>query len=87
MLKFLHFQLYYKVDQFGHQTACELVREHLDDGGFYSPDTHTWRYVKNVTYVTTLNPCTTADTPKPSQRLLRHFAIFGCPYPGYESEE
>ncbi|XP_076457719.1 uncharacterized protein LOC143291635 isoform X3 [Babylonia areolata] len=71
-----------QVDSFGHQTACELVREHLDDGGFYSPSTHTWRYVKNVTYVTTLNPRTTAATPGPSHRLLRHFAIFGCPYPG-----
>ncbi|XP_070202269.1 uncharacterized protein [Littorina saxatilis] len=71
-----------QVDSFGHQTASELVREHLDDGGFYSPSTHAWRYVKNVTYVTTLNPYTTASAPKPSQRLLRHFAIFGCPYPG-----
>ncbi len=70
------------MDQFGYQTATELVREHLDDGGFYSPTTHAWRYVKNVTYVTTINPNTTASVPKLSQRLLRHFAIFGCPYPG-----
>ncbi|KAK7479590.1 hypothetical protein BaRGS_00029139 [Batillaria attramentaria] len=71
-----------QVDQFGHQTACELVREHLDDGGIYSPATHAWRYVKNVTYVTTLNPHTTADTPKPSQRLLRHFCHLRLSLPG-----
>nr|KAG5694045.1 hypothetical protein BaRGS_025624 [Batillaria attramentaria] len=74
-----------QVDQFGHQTACELVREHLDDGGIYSPATHAWRYVKNVTYVTTLNPHTTADTPKPSQRLLRHFCHLRLSLPGAQS--
>ncbi|KAK6172547.1 hypothetical protein SNE40_016179 [Patella caerulea] len=70
-----------KVDEFGNQTAAELVREHLDDGGFYSATSHSWRYVKNVTYVTTINPNTTATSTKLSHRLLRHFSIFGCPYP------
>ncbi|XP_071095883.1 uncharacterized protein [Haliotis cracherodii] len=71
-----------QVDKYGFQTATELVREHLDDGGFYCPTSHAWHYVKNVTYVTSINPQTTASLPKLSQRLLRHFAIFGCPYPG-----
>ncbi|GFR61341.1 dynein beta chain, ciliary [Elysia marginata] len=70
-----------QTDAFGHQTACELIREHLDDGGFYSPTNHMWRYVKSVTYVTSVNPQTTANVPPISQRLLRHFAVFGCPYP------
>ncbi|CAH1797693.1 unnamed protein product [Owenia fusiformis] len=70
-----------QVDEFGNQTATELVRQHIDDGGFYDPITHTWRYIKNVTYVTTVNPNCTATVPKLSQRLLRHFAVFGCPYP------
>ncbi|XP_069115919.1 uncharacterized protein [Argopecten irradians] len=70
-----------QVDKYGHQTAIELVREHIDDGGFYNQDTHAWRYVKNVTYVSTINPCTTANVPAISQRFLRHFAVFGCPYP------
>ena len=34
-----------QVDNFGHQTAIELVREHIDDGGFYNQDNHAWRYV------------------------------------------
>ena len=63
------------------QTAIELVRQHIDDGGFYAPDNHAWRYVKNVTYVTTINPNQTANVPRLSNRLLRHFAVFGCPYP------
>ncbi|KAJ8316357.1 hypothetical protein KUTeg_006371 [Tegillarca granosa] len=71
-----------QVDKHGHQTAIELVRQHIDDGGFYSEDTHAWRYIKNVTYVSTINPNSTANVPRLSQRFLRHFAVFGCPYPG-----
>ncbi|XP_055866060.1 uncharacterized protein LOC106055129 isoform X2 [Biomphalaria glabrata] len=70
-----------QTDKYGFQTACELIREHLDDGGFYSPTNHTWRYVKSFTYVTSVNPKPTADVPPVSQRLLRHFAVFGCPSP------
>lgn len=65
----------------GQQTAVELVREHIDDGGFYNQDTHAWRYVNSVTYCTTVNPNTTANVPKLSQRFMRHFAVFGVPYP------
>jgi hypothetical protein len=77
-----HGIFFFQVDNFGHQTAIELVREHIDDGGFYNQDNHAWRYVKNVTYVSTINPNTTANVPKLSQRFLRHFAVFHCPYPG-----
>ena len=76
---FLYFIL--QVDKFGHQTATELIREHIDDGGFYNEDTHAWRYVKSVTYVSTLNPQTTANVPSLSHRFLRHFAMFAVPYP------
>jgi hypothetical protein len=70
-----------QVDKWGDQTAIELIREHIDDGGFYNQDTHAWRYVKNVTYVSTVNARTTANVPKLSQRFLRHFAIFAVPFP------
>ena len=60
-----------------------MVRQHLDSGGFYEPDTHRMREVKNVTYVTTVNPMTPACVPPLSQRLMRHFAILGMPYPKY----
>lgn len=63
------------------QTATELIRQHVDDGGMYDPDTHDWRYVKNVTYLGTVNPQPSGDAPKLSPRLLRHFAVFACPYP------
>lgn len=71
----------FQVDRFQNQTAVELIRQHIDDGGFYNPDTHSWRYIKSVTYVTTVNPNTTASVPKLSPRLLRHFSLFASPYP------
>ena len=71
----------WQVDMSGQQTAVELVREHIDDGGFYNQDTHAWRYVNSVTYCTTVNPNTTANVPKLSQRFMRHFAVFGVSYP------
>ncbi|XP_033641711.1 dynein beta chain, flagellar outer arm-like [Asterias rubens] len=69
------------VDNFGRQSACEMVRQHLDSGGMYEPDTHRLREVKNVSYVTTINPNSPAKVPRPSQRLIRHFSVFGVPYP------
>ncbi|KAL3885754.1 hypothetical protein ACJMK2_025795 [Sinanodonta woodiana] len=71
-----------QVDKWGHQTAIELVREHIDDGGFYNQDSHAWRYVKNVTYISSINCNNTANVPKLSHRFLRHFSIFAVPYPG-----
>ncbi|KAK3108743.1 hypothetical protein FSP39_014630 [Pinctada imbricata] len=75
------------VDKSGQQTAVELVREHIDDGGFYNQDTHAWRYVNSVTYCSTINSNTTANVPKLSQRFLRHFAIFGCPFPSGQDQQ
>ncbi|XP_052258855.1 uncharacterized protein LOC127863384 isoform X2 [Dreissena polymorpha] len=69
------------VDKWGDQTAIELIREHIDDGGFYHQESHVWRYVKSVTYVSTINPNTTANSPRMNQRFLRHFAVFGVPFP------
>nr|XP_022320176.1 dynein beta chain, flagellar outer arm-like isoform X6 [Crassostrea virginica] len=76
-----------QVDMSGQQTAVELVREHIDDGGFYNQDTHAWRYVNSVTYCTTVNPNTTANVPKLSQRFMRHFAVFGVPYPDLADQQ
>lgn len=73
----------FQVDKYGYQTATELIRQHLDEGGFYSPYNFQWRYVRNVTYVSTMNPKPQSNVPKLSARLLRHFAILYCPMPGY----
>ncbi|XP_033103095.1 dynein heavy chain 9, axonemal-like [Anneissia japonica] len=65
----------------GCQSACEMIRQHMDSGGVYEPDLQVLREVKNVTYVTTLNPNTPASVPSISPRLLRHFGVFSMPYP------
>ena len=70
-----------QVDAYRNQTALEMIRQHLDDGGFYNSDKHTWRYITNVTYITTLNPNTPASVPRLNTRFLRHFSMFNCPYP------
>ncbi|XP_023931015.1 dynein beta chain, ciliary-like [Lingula anatina] len=75
-----------QVDKYSNQSAVELVRQHIDDGGMYNTESHAWRYIKNVTYVTTVNPHPSASVPKLSQRLLRHFCVFGCPYPGNQEQ-
>lgn len=58
-----------------------MVRQHLDSGGVYEPDSYRLREVKNLTYVATLNPGTSARVPDLSPRLLRHFSVLGIPYP------
>ena len=78
--------VFLQVDAWRNQTALEMVRQHLDDGGFYNSDKHTWRYITNVTYVTTLNPQTPDSVPKLNTRFLRHFSMFNCPYPKYVKE-
>ena len=65
-----------KVDEFDCQTAIEFLRQHIDDGGMYHPRTKQWRYVKNVTYITTLNAAKRPDIPPLSGRLIQHFAMF-----------
>ncbi|XP_078672103.1 uncharacterized protein LOC144911712 isoform X1 [Branchiostoma floridae x Branchiostoma belcheri] len=70
-----------RVDAHQSQSANEIIRQHIDCGGVFDPVTQQWRQVKNVTYVSTVNPNTTAPVPSLSSRLLRHFAIFNCPYP------
>lgn len=72
---------YLQVDPGGRQSACEMVRQHLDSGGVYEPDTYRLREIKNLTYVATVNPHTPASVPQLNPRLLRHFAVLGIPYP------
>ena len=71
-----------QVSKYGHQDVCELIRQHLDDGGFYHPTNFSWRYVRNMSYIATAAPSKLAnETLALSQRLLRHFSILSCSYP------
>ncbi|XP_058857324.1 dynein beta chain, ciliary-like isoform X3 [Acipenser ruthenus] len=70
-----------QVDHHGSQPACELMRQLLDCGGGFDPLSFEWKKIKNVTFLATANVNSSARVPKPSQRLLRHYSIFHCPYP------
>ncbi|MGH0148673.1 UNVERIFIED_CONTAM: hypothetical protein FKN15_020618 [Acipenser sinensis] len=70
-----------QVDHHGSQPACELMRQLLDCGGGFDPLSFEWKKIKNVAFLATANVNSSARVPKPSQRLLRHYSIFHCPYP------
>ena len=63
------------------QSAGELIRELIDHGGVFDPETYQWREVRDVIYFTTYNPNSSATVPRMGRRLLRHFSLFHVPYP------
>ena len=65
------------------QSASELIRELIDHGGVFDPETYQWREVQDVTFLTTYNPHTSATVPRIGKRLLRHFSLLHVPYPRY----
>jgi len=71
----------YQVNRFGAQTAQQLVRQHIDHGGVFDPDTYQWREIHDVTYLSAYNPQTPPTTARLNSRLLRHFAIFNVTFP------
>lgn len=63
------------------QTAVELVRQTIDNGGHYFGGTApSWRFVSNVQFVATANP-DSASAPSLNHRLARHFHVLAVPYP------
>nr|XP_018669150.1 dynein heavy chain 9, axonemal [Ciona intestinalis] len=68
------------------QSACELIRQHLDVGGVRNPNTNKWQQVSSTSYVTTCNPNHTGTSCAMSQRMTRHFSVFSCPYPSATSQ-
>ncbi|EDV28903.1 uncharacterized protein TRIADDRAFT_19158, partial [Trichoplax adhaerens] len=74
-----------KTDNIRSQSACELLRQHIDYGGICDPVTLDWRIINNVTYIVTYNPDAISTKPKLTPRLLRHFATIYYPHP--KSEE
>ncbi|XP_015758877.1 PREDICTED: dynein beta chain, ciliary-like [Acropora digitifera] len=70
-----------RVNQFGAQTAQQLVRQHIDHGGVFDPDSYQWREIHDVTYLSAYNPHTPPTTARLDRRLLRHFAVFNVAFP------
>nr|XP_039248070.1 LOW QUALITY PROTEIN: dynein beta chain, ciliary-like [Styela clava] len=68
------------------QSACEIIRQHLDTGGIRNISTFKWQQVSNVAYITTTNPSPSCSSYTQSQRLTRHFSVFTCPFPSLEAQ-
>src|SRR6218665_2958965 len=72
-----------QMDKFQNQSALELVRQHIDHGGFhgYGAD-RKWHSVPNIAYVLTANhKFSSRLSQPPSRRLTRHFAMIACHQP------
>ena len=69
------------------QTAAELVRQHIDDGGFNSPATCSWRYIKGTSYIISLNPTPRSSQPYVSERLLWKFFFINLAYPDQDEQK
>lgn len=70
-----------QVNRFGAQTAQQLVRQHIDHGGVFDPETYQWREIHDVTYLSSYNPYSPPSTVRLHSRLLRHFALFSVTFP------
>jgi hypothetical protein len=80
----LSFSVYFQKNDSGIQSSTELIRQLIDHGGVFDPETYQWREVQDVTYITTYNPQISTTVPKIGNRLLRHFSVFHIPYPRYD---
>ena len=70
-----------QVNRFGAQTAQQLVRQHIDHGGVFDPETYQWREIHEVTYLSSYNPYSPPSIVRLHSRLLRHFALFSVTFP------
>jgi len=65
------------------QTAMELLRQHVTEGGFYDPDGYKWQEFQSVDYIAITNTATTPGSNVVSPRLMQHFTVLACFLPGW----
>ncbi|KAM8977325.1 uncharacterized protein RCH25_043181 [Pelodytes ibericus] len=75
-----------KVDGYGRQSACEFVRQLLDQEKIFDPSSLKWKTIKDIIYLATWNLTTTERVPQERLRLLRHFCVFYCHYPSEDDQ-
>jgi len=74
---------FHQVNKDDRQTAMELIRQHLDCGGFHCPYKRQWSSMPSVKYLITMGTKLPFDYPTPKHRLVGHFATFNVPSPTY----
>jgi len=67
-----------QLDRYGSQPPCELLRQIIDQGGFYDVDKLFFKNVKNTKFVTACAPPSGGRNPV-TPRLFRHFNMLWVP--------
>jgi dynein heavy chain len=70
------------MDRYNSQSLVELLRQHIDSNGLYSPLNSHWQHIDNITYVATSNSNQSLTT---LSRLIKHFHVIQMDMPN-ESE-
>ena len=70
-----------KIDRYQSQSLVQLLRQHIDSNGLYSPSTSQWQNLSNITYIVTSN---NEQTFSKFSRLLKCFHIIEMDMPNEE---
>ena len=66
------------LDAYGSQPVNELLRQHMDHGGWYGAKERAWREIEDLTFVAAMAPSGGGRQPV-SERVLRHFHTLSVP--------
>lgn len=69
-------------DKYGTQTAISLLRQMIEQKGFWSPSQNQWVTLSRIQFVGACNPPTDVGRNTLSLRFLRHSAVILVDYPG-----
>ncbi|XP_010613302.1 dynein heavy chain 9, axonemal isoform X2 [Fukomys damarensis] len=72
-----------KVDAYGTAQPHTIIRQHLDYGHWYDRNKLSLKEIRNVQYVSCMNPTSGSFTINP--RLQRHFGVFVLSFPGADA--
>ena len=67
-----------QLDRYGSQPPCELLRQIIDQGGFYDVDKLFFKHVRETKFVTACAPPSGGRNPV-TPRLFRHFNMLWVP--------
>lgn len=66
-------------EKYGAQPPIEILRQTIDQGGFYDLKTNELNQLVNVVFVGAMGIVSGGGKSLPTRRLLRHFSIFNIP--------
>ncbi|XP_034845512.1 dynein heavy chain 9, axonemal [Mirounga leonina] len=72
-----------EVDAYGTVQPHTIIRQHLDYGHWYDQSKLSLKEIRNVQYVSCMNPTAGSFTINP--RLQRHFSVFVLSFPGADA--